>query len=510
MQALSRSVLIAVAVQCMLALTAFVAANMLVGVESRIREISDLAAAQRQQFLELRSTRQRLVAAIKGDADQGALTRLQTRLRAQIDKVRSSSERIHDNLRANADLSFLIETNTALEIEGEVLPVLDTFLTELRGLTETEPSNVAARLGKMDMVATSAFASVSIVGGFEEIARETRAAGSRAILLVKDMLALIQLSTVVVVLLIAIFIIRPAIRAQTRTLERETRLREQLEHSSRELQDHRDHLQQLVDERTRTIVAQADELQRALDVEKELNGLQRQFVSMVCHEFRTPLAIIDGSAQRILRRGDRIEPDRLKGTLEKIRTSVLRLTDLMESVLSAARLEAGTIKFDPMPSAPRDIVLEIVANYQDLNQDHHLIVDIDALPELFLMDAKLIRQVISNLISNAIKYSPAGTRVWIDGGVSDDGGMTLSVRDEGVGIPPAEVQSLFERFFRASTSTGIAGTGIGLNMAKALVDMHGGTIDVTSEEGVGTEFSIYLPAQRQISEEQQVSETQPA
>lgn len=249
----------------------------------------------------------------------------------------------------------------------------------------------------------------------------------------------------------------------------------------------------MVKQVTEELKVQADRLEDALSAEKELNGLQRQFVAMVSHEFRTPLAIIDGNAQRLIRRHDEIAPERLKTSLGKIRISVLRLTELMESVLSTANLEAGSIKFEPLPCSLVDLIQEVANNHQEVNSDHRIISDLELLPETFPVDAKLMRQVMSNLVSNAVKYSPKGTRVWVEGKAVKDGGVQISVRDEGVGIPAAEIDKLFERFFRASTSTGIVGTGIGLHMVKALVDMHSGEVDVTSTEDEGTTFSVRLP-----------------
>ena len=104
-----------------------------------------------------------------------------------------------------------------------------------------------------------------------------------------------------------------------------------------------------------------------------------------------------------------------------------------------------------------------------------------------------MRQVFSNLVSNAVKYSPDGTRIWVEGKVDDDGSVLIAVHDEGVGIPADEIDKLFERYFRASTSVGIIGTGIGLHMVKALVTMHGGDVNVSSVVGKGTTFSVRLP-----------------
>lgn len=246
--------------------------------------------------------------------------------------------------------------------------------------------------------------------------------------------------------------------------------------------------------RTRELELQKEQLKGALDKERELSGLQRHFVAMVSHEFRTPLAIIDGSAQRLVRRQGDVTPDRLMSSVNRIRTSVSRLTDLMESVLSAARLENGTIEIDPSPCDICDLVSEVCLNHQEVNPTHHLIADLPGHVGEICVDANLIRQVVSNLVSNAIKYSPAGTHIWVRGDVSDGDGITLSVRDEGPGIPSNEMDKLFDRFFRGSTSTGIIGTGIGLHMAQVLVALHGGNISVDSAEGKGTTFTIHLPA----------------
>ncbi len=237
----------------------------------------------------------------------------------------------------------------------------------------------------------------------------------------------------------------------------------------------------------------AQRLNQALAKERELNGQQRQFVSMVSHEFRTPLAIIDGNAQRIMKRHKTITPERLVAGLGKMRTSVTRLTELMESVLSASQLETGTIVIEPASCNIGEMIKEIVSNYQEVSPNHRITAHIDGIPDLFTVDLKFVRQAISNLLSNAVKYSPEGSNVGIEATSVDDGGITIAVHDQGVGIPEQEVNKLFERFFRATTSTGIAGTGIGLHMVKTIVDLHHGRIDITSDIGVGTTFKVYLP-----------------
>lgn len=247
------------------------------------------------------------------------------------------------------------------------------------------------------------------------------------------------------------------------------------------------------EEMLKLLETQNQRLETSLDKERELNGLQRQFVSMVSHEFRTPLAIIDGNAQRIMKRQGQIVPERLQNGIHKIRASVVRLINLIESVLSVSRLEAGTIQFQPRPSDLSDVIEDVCANHREVSPDHEVVADVTRLPRQLSIDANLMRQVVSNLISNATKYSAKGTRVWVGGNVATDGTVLISVRDEGPGIPSAELDKLFDRFFRGSTSTGIIGTGIGLHIVQVFVDLHGGQVDVASAEGDGTTFTVHLP-----------------
>ena len=255
-------------------------------------------------------------------------------------------------------------------------------------------------------------------------------------------------------------------------------------------------LEDMVAERTRELEEQKARLKVALDKERELNGLQRQFVSMVSHEFRTPLAIIDGNAQRIMRRHDRIAPDKLLDVLGTIRTSVGRLTNLIESVLSASRLENGSIQFRPEATDLAAMVDEIVASHQELSPGHPITADLAKLPSEVEIDGSLMRQVISNLVGNAIRYSPDGTPVHVTGDIGEDGLIRLAVRDQGPGIPAEECDKLFDRYYRGSTSTGIIGTGIGLHLVQVLVGMHGGEVNVKSTQGEGSTFTVTFPLSR--------------
>lgn len=278
-----------------------------------------------------------------------------------------------------------------------------------------------------------------------------------------------------------------------RCLERERRARHEaerlLEAKSLELFTANEELRKAAAELDR----KRQMLQDAFDREKEINGLQRQFVSMVSHEFRTPLAIIDGNAQRILRRSSENLTKPQNSALQKIRNAVRRLTELMESVLSVARLEDGRIDLDPQSCSLRDIIQDITGSYGEIYADRKFNLDLDGLPDQIIADHSLLRQVFSNLLSNAVKYSPGTINIWIDGWTDNQARAVIAVRDEGLGIPETDQANLFQRFFRASTSVGIAGTGIGLHLAAHLVHLHNGSIELESTEGKGSTFRVLLP-----------------
>jgi len=233
-------------------------------------------------------------------------------------------------------------------------------------------------------------------------------------------------------------------------------------------------------------------LEEALSNEKQINETQRQFVSMVSHEFRTPLAIIDGQAQRVMRRIDKEPREGVLKSMEKCRSGVERLIRLIESMLSSSRLEAGAIEFNLGTCKLAELLEEAAKGQEGISPTHQIVLSIEQMPETIVADEKLMRQVFTNLLSNAVKYSPGASKVWVDAR-QEGPDVVIAFRDEGVGIPEKEIGKLFGRFFRASTSSGIAGTGIGLNLVKQLVEMHKGDISVSSVANEGTTFTIRLP-----------------
>ncbi|GLQ53084.1 sensor histidine kinase [Devosia nitrariae] len=229
----------------------------------------------------------------------------------------------------------------------------------------------------------------------------------------------------------------------------------------------------------------------ALERERQVSRLHRAFISVVSHQFRTPLAIIDASAQRMIRRGTQMPHDEIMSRAGKIRTACQRLTRLMESTINAARLEDGEISFAPRACDLIELLRGLRESQPDEDQDR-IELDLGELPQWIEADATLLEHAVQNLVSNALKYSPAGSAVGVRARkVGEE--IEISVTDAGVGIPADEVGSLFRRFYRARTAEGIPGTGIGLSFVAQIMELHHGRVAVESTEGVGSTFTLRWP-----------------
>jgi len=259
-----------------------------------------------------------------------------------------------------------------------------------------------------------------------------------------------------------------------------------------ELINHRDHLQELVDAATHDLKAQARELETALVREKEMNELQRQFISMASHEFRTPLAIIDSTAQRLKKACETMSPEDMQKRADKIRAAVNRMTQLMESTLTAARMENGKVKFEVADCNVAGLLWDVCERQGEVSAGHEINCDVSGLPDSIRADASALEQIFTNLLGNAVKYAPENPEIDVTATTEGDD-IVVTVRDYGIGMDADDMARIGERFFRAKTSMGIAGTGIGLNLVKNLVEMHTGRLDVESELGKGSTFAVRLP-----------------
>jgi signal transduction histidine kinase len=242
----------------------------------------------------------------------------------------------------------------------------------------------------------------------------------------------------------------------------------------------------------RGLAQQASMLEEKLEAERRLTTLQRNFVSMASHEFRTPLTIIDGHAQRLIKMTGRLRGEEIIERAGKVRAAVLRMTHLIENMLNAARLLDGVgLYVHPSAIDLATLLREVCQMYREIAPKANIVAQF-AQPVPITGDRNLLSQAFSNLLSNAVKYSPGGGGITV-GAVADGDDVVVTVADHGIGIPASDVARLFERYYRGSNVSGVVGTGVGLYLVKIVVDLHGGSIAVDSREGEGSRFTIRLP-----------------
>jgi signal transduction histidine kinase/pSer/pThr/pTyr-binding forkhead associated (FHA) protein len=235
-----------------------------------------------------------------------------------------------------------------------------------------------------------------------------------------------------------------------------------------------------------------EEVRNALEREKELNELKSRFVSVASHEFRTPLATILSSAQLIECYSHKWGEEKKVAHLQRIQTAVRHMTDLLNDVLLINKAEVGKLEFNPTPISINCFCQEIIEDIQLATHNHTVIFQDNSQCQIINADQKLLRHILTNLLSNAIKYSPDKENVYFDLD-NTDGDVIFKVKDEGIGIPQMEQSGIFNSFNRASNVGTISGTGLGLSIVKRSVDLHDGHIELNSEVGLGTTFTITLP-----------------
>jgi signal transduction histidine kinase len=226
-----------------------------------------------------------------------------------------------------------------------------------------------------------------------------------------------------------------------------------------------------------------------------LAELKAAFVTNASHEFRTPLAVILACCNALQRYGARMVPDQQRRRLVKIEQSVRHMTELIDDVLTFGRAESGRVDCMREPVDVEALSAEAVADAQATATDSHRIALRCTVTERIPLDEKLVRQILRNLLANAVKYSPDGGSVWLEV-VHGDGATTFRVTDEGIGITPEDQTAVFEPFHRGANVGKIPGSGLGLAITKNAVGLHGGTIRVESAPGRGTTFTVTLPDHR--------------
>lgn len=251
---------------------------------------------------------------------------------------------------------------------------------------------------------------------------------------------------------------------------------------------------------------------KVLQRERELSMLKSSFVAMTSHEFRTPLTAISSSTDLLQRYRNRLSEEKQQAHLHRIKSAVQRMTQMLNDILLMSEAEAGKLQFNPAPLNLVQFCRHLVEDVQPTAKEQQVIhftyrsdgtlagqdtdeskkKRFDFLSDLAAWDDKLLRQILGNLLSNALKYSPEGGTVQFDLTAKDDR-VIFQIQDQGIGIPPADQSRLFEAFHRANNVGTIQGTGLGLAIVKQCVDLHRGEIKFTSEVGKGTTFIITLP-----------------
>jgi PAS domain S-box-containing protein len=235
------------------------------------------------------------------------------------------------------------------------------------------------------------------------------------------------------------------------------------------------------------------EVDLALEKEKELNDLKSRFISTASHEFRTPLATILSSVSLAGKYAEKQELEKIFKHLDRVKDSVSNLTDILNDFLSLDKLEEGIIQPHPEPTHVYDLIVDLldtmkgitksgqVFNYQDETNNEKVFIDV-----------RIFRNLLINLVSNAVKYSEENKTITLKTEFKGQK-LFILVQDEGIGIPYEDQSNIFERFYRANNIGNIQGTGLGLNIVKKYIEILNGDITFESEPGVGTRFLIEIP-----------------
>lgn len=234
------------------------------------------------------------------------------------------------------------------------------------------------------------------------------------------------------------------------------------------------------------------DLNTALNKEKELSDLKSRFVSMASHEFRTPLTTMMSSLSLISAYEQKKDSVNHNKHVGKIKSSINNLTDILNDFLSVSRLEEGKAGNHPEELNVKTFIADIALEMQALAADGQDVECKHSGKEMVMLDRKMLKNIMFNLMSNAIKFSPEGGSVLITSEVKPSE-VVISVKDQGIGIPKEDQKHLFERFFRGHNATHIQGTGLGLNIVARYLELMKGTIELKSGENKGTTFTIAIP-----------------
>jgi signal transduction histidine kinase len=232
--------------------------------------------------------------------------------------------------------------------------------------------------------------------------------------------------------------------------------------------------------------ATADELRR-------LSALRADFVSLVSHELRSPMAAVIGAARTLQQRWRELTADQRQSFLELIGDETSRLADLIGDVLDTSRIEAGTFSFTFTDVDLAELLRDVVAAADVAQDEVRVTTQVRGTLPPVRGDRDRLRQIVQNLVDNAVKYSPAGAEVRVTA-ATDDGHILVAVQDSGPGIHLDDQKLIFDKFGRAAVEGGTKpGTGLGLFIARSIAEAHGGSLEVESAPSRGSVFTLELP-----------------
>lgn len=246
-------------------------------------------------------------------------------------------------------------------------------------------------------------------------------------------------------------------------------------------------LEETVAERTAELRLQAEEIARLAEAKDELLGI-------AAHDIRGPLTVIQGTIELLQARIGQVDRASVKNSLAIIHDATRSLSRLLSELLDAKAIETGQIHLDLRRYRVETVLGQVMPIARLAAENKDIAVDIQAPPDLEVhADARRLAQAITNLVLNAIKFSEAGSQIRVSGAATVGGGVTIVVEDQGVGIPREELAKIFGSFTQGEAGRLLGGSGLGLMIAKRLVELHNGSLEVTSKVGVGTRFEMTLP-----------------
>ncbi|WP_114936856.1 PAS domain-containing sensor histidine kinase [Mucilaginibacter endophyticus] len=267
------------------------------------------------------------------------------------------------------------------------------------------------------------------------------------------------------------------------------------------LKEYAAHLEDVVEERTLSLKQSVLELQKAkeevsqsLEKEKELGQLKSRFVSMASHEFRTPLSAVQLSASLIDKYAEPLHSPQIGKHVNKIKNAVGNLTTILNDFLSLEKLEAGRVEPSYTSFDIVKLAEEITEEMQLMaKQNQNILYQHTGTTSMVQLDINLLKNCIINLITNAIKYSGENSFIEFNTEINESG-CSVTIKDNGIGIPESDQKHLFEAFFRAHNTGNIPGTGLGLNIVARYAALMNGRVDFESNVNEGTSFTISFPA----------------